>query len=158
MMPYLPHIEAFDVSAAYFASIETGAGLFVRRRDRGDTEPVIAGRPVPAGAAVFVDNRYVYVRNAESGDVDQLDVETLTSARTSNVTDVWSIDEVVLQRGYSRCVDRGSVELALDPDVPLAVAFSNLIYAVWTSVGDLPVLDGLSAPSSDVDVLGNSCW
>jgi hypothetical protein len=86
VVPYLAGVESFDVSVRYFASIERGSRLFVRRRDGGDGVPVTAGRDTGGGASVFVDDRAVYF--GSGGLIDRLDFETGVVKTIADVTAV----------------------------------------------------------------------
>jgi outer membrane protein assembly factor BamB len=149
VVPYLPHIESFDVSRKYFASIETGAQLFVRRRDGGDAEPVLSSRTVPSGALVFVDDRFVYIHDTPSGVIERIDVLTLSCVRFPGVTAVWSTDQVVLERSDGRAFVRGDIEIDLDGGPPLAIAFSKAKFALWSSLLEIPLLDKLAELDSE---------
>jgi hypothetical protein len=139
VLPYLPNVEAFDVSKGYFASIETGDALFVRRRDGGDSEPVIAGRPVPPGARVFVDDAAVYVLDAAGAT--RIAFDGGTESTLEHVTAVWSTDKVVVEVDGKRLLIDGEIELDLDlraDQHALAVALDGTEVIAWTSVAEPP--------------------
>jgi hypothetical protein len=152
IVPYLPNIESFDVSRAYFASIETGDALFVRRRDGGDDEPVIAGRPVPPGARVFVEDAAVYVFDPAVAAVTRIDLNNDQTQTIKGVTAIWSTEKVVVEVDGERHLVDGETELRI-PRPVLAVAIAGTVVSSWSSVSELPTCSTLPTIDSDSDLL-----
>jgi hypothetical protein len=150
--PYLADVEAFDVSARYFASIETGGFLFVRGRDGSDVLPPIQKYRVAPGSVVFCDDTYAYVLDPRTKVVEKIEVDTFGSETIRNVVAVWSTGAVVLQLSDGK-LKVGDTELKVpgSPSGPLAVAVFEGKFALWTSVNDDVIIQeiGESEPLDD---------